>query len=93
MSFGLNATATVQPIVEYSTDATNWTEITYTSVAGWQLITTASAAIPSSATLSLRFTQPVVAGQLRIDDVRVFNFDPSCTLTLEIQLLHVMLLL
>ncbi len=82
LSFGLNATATVQPIVEFSTDATNWTPITYTSVAGWQLITTASAAIPSTTSLSLRFTQPATAAQLRIDDVRVFNFDPSCNLVL-----------
>ena len=83
LSFGLNATATVQPIVEFSTDGTNWTAITYTSVAGWQLITTPSAAIPSTTTLSLRFTQPATAAQLRIDDVKVFNFDPSCTLVLN----------
>ncbi|MDN3678157.1 T9SS type A sorting domain-containing protein [Flavobacterium paronense] len=82
LSFGLNATATVQPIVEFSTDGTIWTPITYTNVAGWQLITTASAAIPSTTTLSLRFTQPAVAAQLRIDDVKVFNFNPACTLTL-----------
>jgi len=87
LSFGLNATATVQPIVEFSTDASattpTWTPITYTNVAGWQLITITGGVLPISSTLSLRFTQPTVAAQLRIDDVKVFNFDPTCTLVLS----------
>ena len=87
LSFGLNATATVQPIVEFSTDASattpTWTPITYTNVAGWQLITITGGVLPISSTLSLRFTQPAVAAQLRIDDVKVFNFDPTCTLVLN----------
>lgn len=87
LSFGLNATATVQPIVEFSTDASattpTWTPITYTNVAGWQLITVTGGVLPIASTLSLRFTQPAVAAQLRIDDVKVFNFDPSCTLVLS----------
>ena len=87
LSFGLNATATVQPIVEFSTDASattpTWTPITYTNVAGWQLITVTGGVLPIASTLSLRFTQPAVAAQLRIDDVKVFNFDPTCTLVLS----------
>lgn len=87
LSFGLNATATVQPIVEFSTNASaatpTWTPITYTNVAGWQLITITGGVLPISSTLSLRFTQPAVAAQLRIDDVKVFNFDPTCTLVLS----------
>jgi hypothetical protein len=86
LSFGLNATATVQPIVEFSTNASattpTWTPITYTNVSGWQLITVTGGVLPIASTLSLRFTQPAVAAQLRIDDIKVFNFDPSCTLVL-----------
>ena len=70
-----NATATVQPIVEFSTDASattpTWTPITYTNVAGWQLITITGGVLPISSTLSLRFTQPGTASSLRIDDVKV----------------------
>jgi len=87
LSFGLNATATVQPIVEFSTDASattpTWTPITYTNVGGWQLITIAGGVLPISSTLSLRFTQPAVTAQMRIDDVKVFNFNPTCTLVLN----------
>ncbi|WP_293896608.1 T9SS type A sorting domain-containing protein [Flavobacterium sp.] len=86
LSFGLNATATVQPIVEFSTNASaatpTWTAITYTNVAGWQLITIPTGVIPSSTTLSLRFSQPTVMAQMRIDDVKVYNFNASCTLSL-----------
>lgn len=87
LSFGLNATATVQPIVEFSTNASattpTWTAITYTNIAGWQLITIPTGVIPSSSTLSLRFSQATgTMAQMRIDDVRVFNFNASCTLIL-----------
>lgn len=86
LSFGLNSTATVQPIVEVSTNASattpTWTPLTYTNVAGWQLITITSG-IPSSATLSLRFTQATgTMAQMRLDDVKVANVNASCTLAL-----------
>ncbi len=90
MTFGyLTATfATVQVIVEYSTNASaatpTWTPIVFTNnpTAAWTLVAIAGGVLPSSTTLSLRFTQPTVAGQIRLDDIKVFNYNPSCTLVL-----------
>lgn len=90
MTFGyLTATfATVQVILEYSTDATaatpTWTPITFANntSAAWNLVTIPGGVLPSSSSLSLRFTQPTVAGQIRIDDIKVFNYNPACTLVL-----------
>ncbi|MEM0541744.1 T9SS type A sorting domain-containing protein [Flavobacterium sp. j3] len=91
LSFGYNTTSTsaAQLIVEQSTNGTTWTPLTFTpSATGWSLVTVTGGQIPSSTTLSLRFTQPSTVavpntGQFRIDDVRVFNFDPTCTLVLS----------
>jgi hypothetical protein len=91
LSFGYNTTSTsaAQLIVEQSTNGTSWTPLTFTpSATGWSLVTVTGGQIPSSTTLSLRFTQPSTvavpnSGQFRIDDVRVFNFDPTCTLVLS----------
>ena len=90
LSFGYNTTSTsaTQLIVEQSTNGTIWTPLTFTpSATGWSLVTVTGGQIPSSTTLSLRFTQPSTvavpnSSQFRIDDVRVFNFNPSCTLVL-----------
>ena len=90
MTFGyLTATfATVQVILEYSTNASaatpTWTPITFTNntTNGWNLVSIPGGVLPSSTTLSLRFTQPAVAGQIRIDDIKVFNYNPACTLVL-----------
>ena len=90
LSFGYNtaSTSAAQLIVEKSTNGTTWTPLTFTpSATGWTLVTVTGSQIPSSATLSLRFTQPSTVAvpntaQFRIDDVRVFNFDPTCTLSL-----------
>ncbi|MNK15369.1 hypothetical protein D3C87_335060 [compost metagenome] len=60
--------------LEVSTNASDWTEISYTRVAtntGWELITIDSD-IPSSTTLSLKFTQVgsgTGSAQYRVDDV------------------------
>ena len=72
-----------QLVVEYSTDATNWTPITFTNNAntGWNLITILGGVIPSSTTLSLRFTQPATA-QMRLDDVKLSDVNAACTLAL-----------
>ncbi|WP_333599251.1 T9SS type A sorting domain-containing protein [Flavobacterium sp.] len=83
LSFGINTPTAVTNVltVEVSTDATNWTPLTYTpSATGWTLATITSG-IPSSTTLSIRFTS-TSALQFRVDDVRVFNFNASCTLVL-----------
>ena len=79
-----NAVANVGLIVEYSTNGSTWTPITYTvnTNTSWNLVTVAGGVIPSSATLSLRFTQPNLAAQIRIDDVSLSNFNASCTLAL-----------
>lgn len=84
LSFGYNAGGNVANIatLEYSTNGSTWTVINYTpTVTGWGLITIPGNTIPSSATLSLRFTQPA-ATQIRIDDVKLSNVSASCTLVL-----------
>ena len=84
LSFGVNTPTAVTNVltVEVSTDATNWTPLTYTPTAtGWTLATITSG-IPSSTTLSIRF-KSATTQQYRIDDVRVFNFNASCTLVLS----------
>ncbi len=88
LKFGYIANSVVNAglIVEVSTDATNWTPLTYTTNTNtsWNLVTIGGGVIPSSATLSIRFTQPTLTAQIRIDDVSLLNFDPSCTLVLGI---------
>ena len=58
LSFGVNTPTAVTNVltVEVSTDATNWTALTYTpSAIGWSLATITSG-IPQSTTLSIRFS-------------------------------------
>lgn len=85
LSFGyLTGNIATQLVLEKSTDAgTTWAPITFTNNAttGWALVTIAGGQIPSSSTLSLRFTQPATA-QMRIDDVKLSNVSASCTLSL-----------
>lgn len=84
LSFGYNAGGNVANLltIETSTDGATWTPITYTPGAtGWSLVTVTGGQIPSSATLSLRFTQPG-ATQIRLDDVKLSNVSASCTLSL-----------
>ena len=83
LSFGINTPTAVTNVltVEISTDGSIWAPVTYTpSATGWTLATITSG-IPSSTTLSIRFKSASIL-QYRIDDVKVFNFDPSCTLVL-----------
>lgn len=84
LSFGYLTTATaVQVVVEYSTNGTTWTPITFTNNAtanSWNLITIPAGIIPSSTTLSLKFTGSTSG--IRIDDIKVFNYNASCTLAL-----------
>ncbi|WP_112112995.1 T9SS type A sorting domain-containing protein [Flavobacterium aciduliphilum] len=91
MSFGYNtsSTTTAQLTVEQSTNGgTTWTPITFTPTgSGWTLVTVTGGQIPSSSTLSLRFTQPSTAAvplsaQFRIDDLKIYNYNASCTLVL-----------
>lgn len=85
LSFGyITSINTVQVVVEKSTDGgTTWAPITFTgnTTTAWTLVTVSLGQIPSSATLSLRFTQPATA-QMRIDDIKLTNASASCLLSL-----------
>lgn len=83
-AYKANGTANAGLIVEVSTNGMMWTPLTFTPNANsnWNSITIGGGAIPSSTTLSIRFTQPTLAAQIRIDDVSVRNFNASCLLTL-----------
>lgn len=87
LSFGYitNSTGT-QLVLEQSVDGTNWTPITFTQNpnTSWNLVTIPGGQIPSSATLSLRFTQPATA-QMRIDDIKLSNVSSTCALSLGAQ--------
>ena len=82
-----NSVANAGLIVEISTDATSWTPLAFTTNTNtsWNLVTIGGGVIPSSTSLSIRFTQPNLAAQIRIDDVSVSNFNPSCTLALGLE--------
>jgi hypothetical protein len=87
MSFGYNTSSTsiAQLVIEQSVNSgTTWTPITFTPTAtGWTLVTITGGQIPSSTTLSLRFSQPATpSGQFRIDDLKLSNVSASCTLAL-----------
>ena len=85
LSFGyLTNNIGTQLVVEQSTDGTTWTPITFTQNpnTSWNLVTIPGGQIPSSTTLSLRFTQPATA-QMRIDDIRLTNISASCVLALS----------
>ena len=81
-----NSVANAGLIVEVSTDAASWTPLAFTTNTNtsWNLVTIGGGVIPSSTSLSIRFTQPNLAAQIRIDDVSLINFNPSCTLSLGI---------
>ena len=85
LSFGINTPTAVTNllVVEVSTNGTTFTPLSYTpTAAGWTLATITSG-IPASATLSIRFSSTSATLQFRVDDVKVFNFNPACTLVLD----------
>jgi hypothetical protein len=87
LSFGyLTTTTTAQMVVEYSTDGSTWNPLTFTNntTSSWTLVTIAGGAIPSSATLSLKFTGPLTSSGMRIDDIKLSNVNASCTLALGV---------
>ena len=57
--------------------------ITFTQNANtsWNLVSISGGQIPSSTTLSLRFTQPATA-QMRLDDIKIINVSATCALSL-----------
>lgn len=85
LSFGINTPVAVTNLltIEQSTNGgTSWTAVTYTpSTIGWSLVTIPGGQIPSSATLSLRFTSFSTL-QFRVDDVKLSSVSASCTLVL-----------
>ncbi len=83
LSFGyLTSPITSLLVVEYSTNGTTWTPITFTNntTTAWTYVTVPGGILPASTTLSLRFTGTTTG--IRVDDVKVFNFNPACTLVL-----------
>lgn len=85
LTAGTAGVPTGQVILEQSTDGTNWTPIVYTpnATTDWTYVTTSG--IESSATLSLRFTNPGGTAQIRIDDIALSEGEvtpPLCTLLL-----------
>ena len=87
LSFGyLTTTTTAQMVVKYSTDGSTWNPLTFTNntTSSWTLVTIAGGAIPSSATLSLKFTGPLTSSGMRIDDIKLSNVNASCTLALGV---------
>ena len=84
LSFGyLTSSTTTQVAVEKSIDGATWSPITFTgnTTTGWTLVTVSLGQIPSSTTLSLRFTQPATA-QMRLDDIKLTNASATCLLAL-----------
>lgn len=84
LSFGhLSNTNGINIVVEKSTDGgATWNPITYTPISGtgWNLYTIPGGQIPSSSTLSLRFTNPsTTSAQMRVDDIKLSNVSASCT--------------
>jgi hypothetical protein len=87
LSFGYlkNGATNPQLVVEQSTDGSTWTPVTFTdnTNTSWNLVTVTGGQIPSSTTLSLRFTNPSTASaQIRLDDIKLSNVSASCTLSL-----------
>ena len=91
LSFGyLTSATTSQLILEKSINGgSTWLPVTFinNTNTSWNLITIGGGQIPSSTTLSLRFTQPSTTAvpnttQFRIDDLKVFYYNPACTLVL-----------
>lgn len=76
------AAATTELKVEASANGgTDWTELTYTrsGAVGWALVTIEGGVVPSSTTLSLRFTQTSATPQFRLDDIKIVNSAATCT--------------
>lgn len=87
LTFGYNADGNVANTLtlEFSSDSgTTWTPITYTPGAtGWSLVTVLGNIIPSTTTLSLRFTQNLATPKNnRLDDIKLSSVSASCTLAL-----------
>lgn len=84
LSFGHHkstAAATTELKVEVSTNGTDWTQLTYTREGGtgWALVTIGGGVIPSSNSLSLKFSQTVTTPQFRLDDIKIVNTAASCS--------------
>lgn len=73
--------ATTELKVEVSTNGTDWTQLTYTREGntGWAMVTIGGGVIPSSTTLSLKFTQTSATPQFRLDDIKIVNTAAACT--------------
>ncbi len=80
LTFGTNSTTSL--VLQQSVNGTDWTDIVYANVgASWHLVTIGAGSIPSSSTLSLRWTATSTA-QIRIDDVKLSSASSTCLLSL-----------
>ena len=71
LSFGLNETNTILKLY-YSTDGTNWTEVSYDkTTSGWGLVETSFSIPASSSALHLKFTASTTQYGTRVDDIKV----------------------
>ncbi|MEZ4738205.1 MAG: lamin tail domain-containing protein [Flavobacteriales bacterium] len=93
LSFGahknINASDLTELVVEYSTDGTNWSPLTFpaqavgTGTSGWRLITITGGTIPAAASLSLRWTNTASSNQPRLDDILLTGMTAAgCGITL-----------
>ena len=76
---------TTQMILQFSTNGgTTWTNIAFlnNTTAGWNQVTIPTGTLPSSSTLSLKFSQPGTTDQFRIDDISILNINSTCTFAL-----------
>lgn len=80
LSFGAHKSTTASTmatlLLDFSTDGINWTNLPYTQPSGtgtavWRLVTLEDTAIPTSPTLSLRWTNTDASVQYRLDDIQL----------------------
>jgi Secretion system C-terminal sorting domain len=83
LSFGMVSPDNLSLLVEYSTNGTDFTPITFSNVnaaANWKLITIPSGVLPSALNLTLRFSKND-ANTYRVDDIILKGIPTSPTLS------------
>lgn len=83
LNFGyITSTTTAQMVVETSTDGGNtWSPLSFANNTNVSWAFKSIVGIPSAASLSLRFTAPVTASGMRVDDVAIINNGGSLAVT------------
>lgn len=75
LNFGyITSSTNAQMVVETSTDAgANWSPLSFTNNTNTSWSLKSIVGLPSSATLSIRFTAPITQSGMRVDDVTIIN--------------------